>query len=99
MKKIKGEVLIGDRRISGLDVRLEEIRRGADEPGPSEWHGSFTVSPKDFSTIVGSDEPSATLLLADGREGDILIASGTSHSGTVDCVVEFAGSGPLTEQK
>lgn len=90
MKKLKGVLVLGSRRISGLDVWLEETRRQPDEVGLSGWRGHFVLSPKDATDVIVSNEEILTLTLSDGRSGQIGITS-IGPGGPV----EFVGAGPL----
>ncbi len=62
--------------------------------GDSRWNGSFKVRP-DVSVSIGL---TYTLMLADGRRGDILVTRLTYGGSSDDVKVQFRGSGKLQER-
>jgi hypothetical protein len=89
-----GELVLRDREVAvqGLQILLDEAVSRPDEPGLSDWRGSFRLNAEQrrlVGDLVG--EAKAKIILADRRSGPVVIKDYDAISGEAS----FSGAGEL----
>ena len=87
-----GELVLREREVAvqGLQILLDEVVNDPDEPGPSDWRGSFRLNAEQ-RRLVGDLVGEAKIILADRRSGPVLI----NDYDVVTGEASFSGAGEL----